>query len=164
MRDHGRAGGSHHEHEFLGTNSRLDALQAVVLSAKLPRLAGWTDARRRLAGHYRARLQGGPARLVDEMPHADHTYHLLVARVPARDRVRRGLQEAGVETGLHYPTPCHLLAPYRDYRHGPLPVAERTAGEIVSLPMFPHMTTEQVERVCTALQEQIVAEADPDVA
>jgi dTDP-4-amino-4,6-dideoxygalactose transaminase len=164
MRDHGRSDGSHHEHALLGTNSRLDALQAVVLSAKLPRLAGWTDARRRLAGHYRARLQGSPARLVDEMPHAGHAYHLLVARVPARERVRRGLHEAGIETGLHYPTPCHLLAPYEDYRHGPLPVAERTAREIVSLPMFPHMATEQVDRVCTTLQELIAAEADSDVA
>ena len=164
MRDHGRRAGSHYDHELLGTNSRLDAVQAVVLSAKLPRLDAWTASRRAAAGQYRSRLAGGPVRLVDVVDPAAHVYHLMVARVRSRNRVRRGLAESGIETGLHYPTPCHLLGPYRRYGREPLPVAERTAAEIVSLPMFPHLTETQVARVCDGLQQLLDAEERPDVA
>ena len=164
MRDHGRSAGSHHGHEFLGMNSRMDAIQAVVLSAKLPHLDAWTAARRALAADYRARLAGGPVRLVETVSDADHAYHLLVARVPDRERVRRRLDEVGIETGLHYPVPCHQQPPYRRYGHGSLPVAEQAADEIVSLPMFPHMTAEQVARVCDELQEILATESNTDVA
>jgi dTDP-4-amino-4,6-dideoxygalactose transaminase len=164
MRDHGRFAGSHYDHELLGTNSRLDALQAVVLSVKLRRLDAWTTSRRAAAGHYRSRLAGGPVQLVHVADPAAHVYHLMVARVTSRDRIRSGLAELGIETGLHYPTPCHLLAPYRRYAVEPLPVAERAAEEIVSLPMFPHLTSDQVARVCDELQELVDAEEQPDVA
>jgi dTDP-4-amino-4,6-dideoxygalactose transaminase len=166
MRNHGRSDGSHHEHDVLGMNSRMDALQAAVLSAKLLRLQAWVMARQALAGQYRARLDGGPVRLVDDVSGAGHCYHLLVARVPApgRERVRRRLSQVGIETGLHYPVPCHLLMPYRAYGHGPLRAAEQAADEILSLPLFPHMTTEQVDRVCRELQELVTAEANSDVA
>jgi dTDP-4-amino-4,6-dideoxygalactose transaminase len=166
LRNHGRGDGSHYEHLALGANSRLDALQAAVLSAKLPRLDAWVGNRRALARRYRAQLDGGPVRLVQDGPGAGHAYHLLVARVPAptRERVRQRLSQVGIETGLHYPVPCHLLMPYRGFQHGPLPVAEQAADEIVSLPLFPHMTVEQVDRVCAALQEMVAAEADTDVA
>jgi dTDP-4-amino-4,6-dideoxygalactose transaminase len=158
MRDHGRSAGLHHEHLHLGTNSRLDAIQAAVLSAKLPRLDQWVAGRRALAEQYREQLRGGPVRLVQQVPDGEHAYHLMVARVPDRERVRRGLSSVGIETGLHYPTPCHVLAPYRRYAHGPLPVAERAADQIVSLPLFPHMTAEQVTRVATELQRLVTAE------
>jgi len=164
MRDHGRCAGSHYDHELLGTNSRLDAVQAVVLSAKLRRLDAWTADRRAAAGQYRSRLGGGPVRLVDVVDPAAHVYHLMVARVPSRQRIRRSLAEVGIETGLHYPTPCHLLAPYRQFAVEALPVAERAAGEIVSLPMFPHLTSDQVARVCDEVQELADAEERPDVA
>jgi dTDP-4-amino-4,6-dideoxygalactose transaminase len=164
LRNHGRADGSHHDHPLLGTNSRLDALQAAVLSVKLSRLDAWTNARREIADLYRAHLAGGPVSLVQEVPGTGHAYHLLVARVPARDRVRRRLSDVGIETGLHYPLPCHLQPPYQPYASGPLPVAERAAGEIVSLPMFPHMTADQVEFVCRHLQDIVEAEAAIDVA
>jgi dTDP-4-amino-4,6-dideoxygalactose transaminase len=164
MRDHGRSAGTHHDHELLGTNSRMDALQAAVLSAKLPRLAAWVAARRTLAACYRDLLGASPVRLVDETPEAGHAYHLMVARVPDRERVRRRLSQVGIETGLHYPVPCHLLPPYRRYAHESLPVAERAAGEIVSLPLYPHMTDEQVARVCAELHELVAAEVGRDVA
>jgi dTDP-4-amino-4,6-dideoxygalactose transaminase len=152
MRDHGRSEDSHYDHQILGTNSRLDAVQAAVLSVKLPRLEAWTSARRAVAGDYRSQLAGGQrVRLVHEAPGTGHAYHLLVARTPARERVRRHLSQAGIETGLHYPTPCHLLPPYREYTVRALPAAEQAAHEIVSLPMFPHMTVEQVQRVCAEL-------------
>jgi dTDP-4-amino-4,6-dideoxygalactose transaminase len=162
MRDHGRVEGTHHDHRLLGTNSRMDALQAVVLSAKLRRLDGWTTTRRALAARYRDELTGTGIRLVDEVPGSAHAYHLLIARVPDRDRVRQALADAAIETGLHYPVPCHLQPPYRRYADGPLPVAERTAGEIVSLPLFPHMSPGQVSRVCDELAVAVTAEADRD--
>jgi len=102
-------------------------------------------------------------RLVDEASDGSHAYHLLIARVPARDRVRRRLSNRGIETGLHYPVPCHQMLPYQGYARGPLPVAERAAHEIVSLPLFPHMTAEQVAVVCKELHDAVVAKAGPDV-
>jgi dTDP-4-amino-4,6-dideoxygalactose transaminase len=103
-------------------------------------------------------------RLVEDHSGAGHGYHLLVARVRSREQVRRRLVQAGIETGLHYPIPCHLQPPYTQFEHGALPVAEEAASEIVSLPMFPHMTADQVRRVCSELQEIVAAGMDSDVA
>jgi dTDP-4-amino-4,6-dideoxygalactose transaminase len=153
LRDHGRASGSHYRHDEVGCNSRLDALQAVVLSAKLPRLDGWTAARRAIAARYRAALAGGPARMVAEAPGARGVHHLAVARLPERDQMRARLGALGVQTLIHYPVPCHRQPPYRRFARGPLPVCERSAHEIVSLPMFPHLTDRQAARVCDALGE-----------
>jgi len=161
MRDHGRAAGFHHEHEFLGTNSRMDALQAAVLLVKLERLPTWTRARREAAARYRAQLAGGPVRLVRAVSGDEHVYHLLVARVPGRERTRRSLARAGIETGLHYPVPCHLMAPYRHHADGPLPVAEQSAREILSLPMYPHLRAEQVARVCEELLAAVEGSGRP---
>jgi dTDP-4-amino-4,6-dideoxygalactose transaminase len=163
MRNHGRSSGSHHGHEHLGMNSRTDALQAAVLLAKLPRLATWVTARRALADSYRTQLSGGPVRLVDGAPGADHAYHLLVARVPDRARVRSDLAKAGIETGLHYPVPCHLQGPYQRFAAEASPVVEQAADEILSLPMYPHLAADQVSRVCERLQELVPAEVGQDV-
>jgi dTDP-4-amino-4,6-dideoxygalactose transaminase len=152
LRDHGRAGGSHYDHAYVGTNSRLDALQAVVLSAKLARLDDWNDARRAIAAQYRAATAPTTIDLVEEAPDARGVYHLAVVRVPQRDRVRQWLDERGIATGIHYPTPIHRLAPYRHLAHASLPVAEQAAAEVLSLPMFPHMTQEQIGHVCRAVQ------------
>jgi dTDP-4-amino-4,6-dideoxygalactose transaminase len=151
IRDHGRAPGSHHRHELIGMNSRLDALQAAVLTAKLARLDAWTDARRSLAAKYRAALAGGPVRLLDELPSARGVYHLAVVRVRRRESVRQRLTKMGIQTGIHYPAPCHRQTPYRRYAAAPLPVAEQAADEVLSLPIFPHMTDAQVDRVCEAV-------------
>ena len=153
LRDHGRAGGSHYQHAMVGTNSRLDAVQAAVLTAKLPLLDDWTRARRDVVARYRRDFAAGPVRLLDELPAAAGVYHLAVARVDHRDLVRARLAERGVHTGVHYPTPCHRQPPYRRFATGPLPVAERVAGEVLSLPLFPHMTAEQVAAVCRAVRE-----------
>jgi dTDP-4-amino-4,6-dideoxygalactose transaminase len=151
LRDHGRASGSHYEHAYVGTNSRLDAVQAVVLSAKLKQLDAWNEARRAIAQQYRAAMAATTVDLVAEAPGARGVYHLAVVRVPQRDRVRRWLHQRGIGTGIHYPTPIHRLAPYEHLSVGPLPVAEQAAAEILSLPMFPHMTQEQVAHVCRAI-------------
>jgi dTDP-4-amino-4,6-dideoxygalactose transaminase len=155
LRDHGRMAGSHYRHELIGANSRLDALQAVVLSAKLARLAAWTDARRSIAARYRAAFAAGPAQLIDEMPGSLGAYHLAVVRVPDRARVERQLAAMGIQTGIHYPVPCHRQPPYRRFADRRLPVAETTAQEILSLPIFPHMTDGQVARVCDAVHQAV---------
>ena len=158
LRDHGRAEGSHYRHELVGTNSRLDALQAVVLTAKLARLDAWTQTRRSAAAQYRAELAGSAARMVDEMAGSRGVYHLAVVRVPARAQVERRLAAMGIQTGIHYPVPCHRQAPYRSFAAGGLPAAEEAAAEILSLPIFPHISDGQVARVCEALRAAVAQE------
>jgi dTDP-4-amino-4,6-dideoxygalactose transaminase len=147
MRDHGRVGGGHYEHGMLGTNSRLDALQAVVLEAKLGRLDGWNSARRALMVDYRALVDPAVAVAVEDVPGAEAIHHLAVFRVQDRDGLRAALSEAGIGTGVHYPTPCHRMGPYAPFAHGPMPVAEAAAGQLLSLPMYPHLDPEDVTYV-----------------
>jgi dTDP-4-amino-4,6-dideoxygalactose transaminase len=157
LREHGRARCSRYRHEFVGTNSRLDSLQALVLTAKLSRLDTWTEARRSIVTRYRAALDDGPARLVGEQQGSQGAYHLAVALVPERARIQRQLAAAGIETQIHYPVPCHRQAPYRRFAACPLPVTERTAGEILSLPIFPHMDEGQAVLVGETLRDALRA-------
>ena len=143
-----------YEHPVLGFNSRLDTLQAVVLSAKLRRLAGWNAARRDAASRYAAMLSTvdgvtAPATLAGN----EHVWHLYVVRVPDRDRVLKELQAAGIGAGIHYPTPVHLTGAFGDlgYGHGAFPVAERCAGELLSLPLYAEITADQQEHVVSVL-------------
>jgi dTDP-4-amino-4,6-dideoxygalactose transaminase len=152
LRDHGRVAGSHYDHDEIGTNSRLDAVQAIVLSAKLEHLDRWNAARREIMEHYRDAARSGPLSLVSEAPGAYGVYHLAVARVPRRPEVRHWLDVWGIDTSIHYPTPIHRFGPYERFADRPLPVVEAAAPELLSLPMFPHMTAAQVSRVCDALQ------------
>ncbi|GIG61514.1 aminotransferase [Longispora fulva] len=161
LRDHGRATGSHHEHVAVGMNSRLDAVQAVVLSAKLARLDAWNEARRAVAARYAEAFEYGPVRLVEETPGTRGVYHLAVVRVPHRDLVQRRMAALGVQTGVHYPVPCHEQEGMRRYATRPLPVAELAAREVLSLPVFPHMGEEHVLRVCKALAE-VLGSGGPD--
>jgi len=157
LRDHGRAPGSHYRHELVGTNSRLDALQAVVLTAKLARLDAWNEARQSIAARYRAAFASGPIHMVEDEPGARGVYHLAVARVPDRARVQQQLTAMGIETGIHYPIPCHQQAPYQRFAAGPLPVTEAAAAEVLSLPMFPHLRDDQVAQVSDAVHEALAA-------
>jgi dTDP-4-amino-4,6-dideoxygalactose transaminase len=151
IRDHGRSRSGHHDHTCLGSNSRLDAVQAVVLSAKLRRLDSWNRARRALVGFYRELLDQDVVTMVQDCPGGTGVHHLAVARVAQRERVRDELAAVGVATGIHYPTPCHLAPPFRPFSHNGLPVVEQAAGQILSLPMYPHMSMEKIERVATAI-------------
>jgi dTDP-4-amino-4,6-dideoxygalactose transaminase len=163
LANHGRSMGSaHYEHRFVGTNSRLDTLQAIVLSGKLARNEDWTEARISLANRYRMQLAGSSARPTEVSPAVRHVFHLMVVRVPERRRVQAALIERGVQSGVHYPVPCHLQPPLRRYADRPLPVTEQAAGELLSLPLFPHMTAAQVDRVCWTL-DQVLAEVLGDV-
>ena len=133
---------------------RLDALQAGVLSVKLGRLDESNDARRRAADLYYELLHDA-ARPVTVAPGSTSVYHLFVVRVHRRDELMDALRGEGIQSGIHYPIPCHLQLPYRGYAEEPLPVAEAAAGEILSLPLFPQITEAQISRVCACVNEHV---------
>jgi dTDP-4-amino-4,6-dideoxygalactose transaminase len=153
LRDHGQVQKYVHKTRF-GINGRLDALQAGVLDIKLRRLDTWNDRRRAIAARYSRALRHVPAiRIPHEPAFGHHVYHLYVVLARDRAALQAHLQAAGVQTGLHYPIPVHLQEAYADcgYRAGDLPVTERVARELLSLPMFPHMTDEMVDWVVTCM-------------
>ena len=139
--------------EIEGLNSRMDEVQAAILSVKLAHLPAWLERRRHLAGLYDGEL---PARAVRVAPGEGvrHAWHLYVVRVPDRDRVKQTLGERGIETGIHYPYPIHLMRGYAflGCREGSLPHTERLAGEILSLPLYPELPDAAVVRVCRELR------------
>jgi len=147
-------------HDLVGVNARLDAMQATVLRAKLRRLDGWNAARRAAADRYARLLDGvDGVRLPAVRPGNTDVWHLYVVRVDARSEVMAALGDAGIGAGIHYPTPLHLTRAYADagYRRGEFPVAEAAADRILSLPMFPHLSTQQQERVADALRAAVGA-------
>ncbi len=140
-------------------NSRLDTVQAVVLRAKLARLEKWNQLRREAAARYTEMLADLPAvRTPSSLPGNQDVWHLYVVRVEERDRVLRELNEVGIGAGIHYPTPVHLTGAYAHLGlpTGSFPVAERAAQQILSLPLFPHITVEQQERVVSQLRTAVV--------
>ena len=161
MRNHG--GVRRYEHQVVGTNSRMDSLQAVVLSAKLRHLEAWNAERVQAAARYDdllADVEGvvRPRTLEGNT----HVWHLYVVRVAERDRVLDRLGEQGIGAGIHYPAPIHRLPAFSDLAHldGALPVAEGTASEILSLPLFPGITQSQQERVVAALVAEVGRSAE----
>jgi dTDP-4-amino-4,6-dideoxygalactose transaminase len=140
-------------HAELGFNYRMEGLQGLVLGHKLPLLDCWTESRRRLARAYREQLADLPL-VLPEVVHHDHVFHLYVVRSSERDRLRDHLRRAGIETGLHYPTPLHAQPALARFVAHPqtFPVSDRYARECLSLPLFVGMTEAQVERVCAAVR------------
>jgi dTDP-4-amino-4,6-dideoxygalactose transaminase len=138
-----------------GLNSRLDSFQAAALRVKLRRLDEWNERRRSVAVHYVERLAGVERLVPPTTPEwADPVWHLFVVRHPRRDVLQRRLSEAGVDTIIHYPIPPHLSGAYaRDFQHAELPVAERLAAEVLSLPIGPHLTLEDADRVAAAVRD-----------
>jgi dTDP-4-amino-4,6-dideoxygalactose transaminase len=137
-------------HDWAGTNSRLDTLQAAVLRVKLQHLDEWNGKRRAAADYYRRLLSELPVSIpAQPRGEHDHVYHLFVIRVPKRDQVQAALAESSVQTGIHYPTPIHLQPAYRSLgkHRDSYPVTERMAGEMLSLPMFPLINRSQIEYV-----------------
>jgi dTDP-4-amino-4,6-dideoxygalactose transaminase len=154
LRDHGSKDKYIHPTSS-GWNSRLDALQAAVLAIKLTKLDEWNNKRRAIAKNYRQALAGLPLVLPVEPNYAEPVYHLYVVRAPDREVLRKGLAERGVGVGLHYPIPLHLQAAYTNlgYPAGSFPNAELSASTLLSLPMHPAMSLEQVEQVSKACAE-----------
>ena len=155
MADHGRATTSKHVHPIVGRNSRLDALQASVLTIKLGRLEAWNERRRAAMVSYRRHLDPALVSPVELEPRAQSVHHLNVVRVPERDRVRELLDLRGVDTGIHYPIACHLQEGFLRYADGAVPNVERAAEEILSLPMYPHLEEDGIRYVCDRLNELV---------
>jgi dTDP-4-amino-4,6-dideoxygalactose transaminase len=162
IREHGQSRKYYHDIE--GYNGRLDAIQAAFLRIKLRHLDTWTEGRRAAAARYAELLApiaaDGQLVLPYESPMGKAVYHLYVVRSKGRDALAEHLKSEDIQTGLHYPLPVHLQKCYASwgYREGSLPVTERVASEILSLPMFPGLTAEQQQRVAAAVQTFVGAE------
>lgn len=144
-----------YEHLERGGNSRLDTVQAAILRVKLRHLDAWNAGRQRAAGAYDKALAGSGLGLPKVAPYGTHVFHLYVVRTPDRAGVQKALDAAGAQHGIHYPTPIHRQKAMADlgYAEGAFPVAETLAPEILSLPMFPELSDEQIERVVAAIKK-----------
>jgi dTDP-4-amino-4,6-dideoxygalactose transaminase len=162
LRDHGQAKKYHHT--LIGWNARMDGIQGAVLSVKLKHLEKWTEARRRNAGIYGEILQGVRGVVPpQETPDGKHVYHLYAIRVAERDRLIAALAEKEVFCGIHYPIPVHRLDAYKflNLGKGSFPVAEKSASEFVSLPMFPELSKDQIETVVHELEKSLTVRSAP---
>jgi dTDP-4-amino-4,6-dideoxygalactose transaminase len=155
IRDHGQA--KKYYHDIEGYNGRLDALQTGILSVKLKYLSQWNADRRQKAAAY-GHLFGATDGLV-KVPHESScsraVYHLYVVRTPERDGLMAHLARVGIGSGIHYPIPLHLQRAYKflGYEMGNFPISERVAAEIISLPMFPHLTADEQSRVVQTIDQ-----------
>ncbi len=155
LRTHG--GRPKYYHQAIGGNFRIDALQAAILMVKLPRLAGWTAARRVNADRYRAMLAAAklPAEVVIPSDAPGHIYNQFSLRVPRRDALREFMTKAGIGTEIYYPVPFHVQPCFADlgYKAGAFPHSERAAAEALALPIYPELTSAQQEYVVAKLAE-----------
>ncbi|MDE2027408.1 MAG: DegT/DnrJ/EryC1/StrS family aminotransferase [Candidatus Omnitrophica bacterium] len=156
LRDYGRQG--RYEHKIKGTNSRLDTIQAVILNAKLKHLDQWNQMRAKNAAAYAELLK--PLKDVVApvtKPDRTHVFQTYAVLVPNRDKVMEAMKAQGIGVLIHYPIGLHLQEAYAElgYKKGDFPVAEKVADQVMSLPMFPHMTREQVETVVAALKKSL---------
>lgn len=152
--NHGRSEADRYRHDYSGRNSRLDTLQAGVLSTKLPLLDDLNSRRAEVMAAYREQLPEGCVPVAIH-PLATPVYHLAVVQVPERERVLRSLDAAGIGWGIHYPVPCHRQPAFAAYAGASAPVTERAAERIVSLPMSPNLSDDQIARVCEVLRGAI---------
>jgi dTDP-3-amino-3,4,6-trideoxy-alpha-D-glucose transaminase len=147
-----------YHHDEPGVNSRLDEIQAAVLRARLPFLAGWTGRRRALAARYRARLAGGPVIVPPECD-PGHVYHLFPVRTSARDALRAHLDRAGIGSLVHYPVPVPRQPALSGYAPAVCPHADRLAAEVCSLPLHPQLSDDSVDVIAAAVRQFDPAEA-----
>lgn len=152
LRDHGRS--EKYLHSMPGFGERLDALQAAILAAKLPHLEAWNERRREIAEHYCHAFAGLPLGLPPERDGTRHVYHQFPIYTKQRDALQEHLKQAGVSTGIHYPVPLHLqpALAHLGYRQGDLPVTEELADTELSLPVYPELTSEQIETIVGAVR------------
>src|SRR5581483_2714580 len=151
-RDHGSK--VRYQHAFLGTNGRLDEIQAAVLRVKLRYLPEWNQARQAHAQVYTDQLRGFVEKVPITQAWGTHIYYVYVVEVNDREAFRKALETQGIATGVHYPLPIHLQPACMEYgyRRGSLPVTERAAEHIVSLPMYPELTADQLSQVIAAVK------------
>src|SRR5688572_17353882 len=143
--------------EEQGVNSRLDELHAEILRRKLRRIDGYIARRRQLARRYDEQIRGTRLKLPELAPGNDHVYHLYVVRHAARERILEALRSEGVQAGIHYPWPIHLMPAYAGlgYGEGSLPVTEQAAREVFSLSMYPSLSDAEQDQVCEALRKVV---------
>jgi dTDP-4-amino-4,6-dideoxygalactose transaminase len=153
IRDHGSE--RRYYHDMIGLNGRLDEIQAVVLRAKLPHLPEYNQLRRQHAARYNELLAGLPLQTPFVAPNNHHIYYTYVIQAPLRDELQVWLKERGIGTGIHFPIPLHLqnAMKYLGYKEGDLPVTEQVVQKVLSLPMYPEMTDEQLVYVAGAIKE-----------
>ncbi len=153
LRNYGQSRKYHHD--FLAFNSRLDNLQAAILRVKLRHMDAWNRKRRKAAAHYTRLLAPEGMPVPRAMPEVSHVYHLYVIRSTRRDELLRFLNERGIGAGIHYPIPIHLQSAYAALggRPGDFPNAESACREVLSLPLFPEITRDQIETICSAIRE-----------
>jgi dTDP-4-amino-4,6-dideoxygalactose transaminase len=144
-----------YHHVLKGYNYRLEGIQGAILRVKLRHLEVWTDSRRRAAADYQASFAGSEVQTPRAMPYARHVYHVYAIRTRERQAWQDALGAQGIQTGIHYPIPVHLLPAYSDlgYKVGDFPHSERAADEVLSLPMFPELTTENCQRVAATVRK-----------
>ncbi|MCK4795815.1 MAG: DegT/DnrJ/EryC1/StrS family aminotransferase [Spirochaetes bacterium] len=154
FRDHGQ--GKKYYHDIIGWNARMDGIQGAVLSVKLKYLDKWNDARRKNAALYNEKLSSfNEIELPTKASYSKHVYHIYPIRVKNRDKLLSYLQENGIGCGIHYPVPIHLQNAYQslNINKGAFPVAEQSAEEFISLPMFPELTEEQIDTVVDTIKD-----------
>ncbi len=147
-----------YHHVLKGYNYRLEGLQGAVLRVKLRHLEAWTKGRQAAAARYDAGLKAAGVATPEVMPYARHVYHIYAVRTPNRQQWMDALNAQGIQTGIHYPTPVHLLPAFEDlgYKAGQFPHSEKAANEVMSLPMFSELTPEQTTEVCRAVGQLVV--------
>jgi dTDP-4-amino-4,6-dideoxygalactose transaminase len=152
VRQYGQTDRYHHVTE--GVNSRLDEVQAAILRTRLPHVPRWNARRAEIADAYAEALAGSPVRALVRLADRRHVFHLFVVEAPDRDALRAHLGDAGIGTLIHYPTPVHGHPPYRRLANGPVPlsVSERLCDRILSLPIYPELSDEEVAHVAEALR------------
>ena len=163
LRDHGQQKKYHHA--MIGWNARMDGIQGAVLSVKLKHLLEWNEARSRNAKIYNDLLDDFDEVIVpQESSYSKHVYHIYAIRVKSRDSLIQALAEKDIHCGIHYPVPVHLQEAYQSLRlrKGSFPIAEKCAGELVSLPMFPELTREQIEHVAKQIRVYTSINKDSD--
>jgi dTDP-4-amino-4,6-dideoxygalactose transaminase len=138
-----------------GYNYRLEGLQGAVLGVKLPKLAEWTACRQVHAREYTRLLEGSGVITPVEMAYAKHVFHVYAIRSSRRERIRHALQAQQIQTGVHYPTPIHLLEAWADlgYKRGDFPVSEEVASEVLSLPMYPELASQEIRLIASIVRE-----------
>jgi len=153
LREHGQA--QRYYHDEVGFNYRMEGIQGAVLGVKLRHLDRWTQERRRVAHRYHELLADTPLRLPTEADYAESAFHLYVVRHPRRDELKKHLESQKIGCALHYPVPLHLQKCYASlgYRAGDFPLAEKAAQQCLSLPIYPELKDEQIQRVAAVIRD-----------
>ena len=155
FRDHGRS--SKYEHKYEAFNTRMDGIQAAILTTKLKHLNKWVEQRRKIAKKYNKLL---PTTVIapHEAINNKHAYHLYVIRTDRRDKLQKGLELKGIQTGIHYPIPLHLQKAYSylNFKRGMFPVCEEVTRQVLSLPIFPELKDEEIKYIIGAIKESLL--------